>query len=187
MNPEHVLPEELSFTHHDAQQVQLATFRDSLGHPVREWPKMLLPSTTVIVVEDLHVFPWNVLVHQRADNRHWGFPGGAQEAGESIQDCAIRECHEESGYHVHLYQLTSLDSDPTHGAIVQYQDGSVQYTNLTFVATVLSGTLRVSHESLAVHWASIHNLPQPFLVTHLWRLHQALMHFHEPKGHTSFR
>lgn len=186
MNPEHILPEGFSLTY-GIRQTQLATFRDSLGHPVRIWPKVLLPSTTVIVVEDLYAFPWNVLVHQRADNQHWGFPGGAQEVGESIQDCAIRECEEESGYLVHLYRLTSVDSDPMHGAIVQYQDGPAQYTNLTFVATVLSGTLRVSRESLAVRWASIHDLPAPFLDAHLWRLHQALMHVHESKGHTSFR
>ena len=186
MNPEHVLPEGLSLTH-DVRQTQLETFRDSLGQPVRQWPKVLLPSATVIVVEALDTFPWVVLVHQRTDNQHWGFVGGRQEIGESIQDCAIRECEEESGYHVHLHRLTSLDSDPMHGAIVQYQDGPFQYTNLTFVATVLNGTLQISQESLAVSWASIHNLPQPFLATHLWRLHQALMQFFEPRIHTSFR
>ncbi len=186
MNPGHLLPEELSLAH-GVHQTQLATFRDNLGHPVRQWPKALLPSTTVIVVEDLETFPWVVLVHQRTDNQHWGFVGGAQNIGESIQDCAIRECDEESGYRVRLHRLTSLDSDPMHGAIVQYQDGPAQYTNLTFVATVLSGTLRVSCESLAVHWASIYNLPQPFLATHLWRLHQALMQRHKPKSSTSFR
>ena len=186
MNPEYLLPEGFSLAH-DAHQTQLETFRDSLGQPVRQWPKALLPSTTVIVVEDLSAFPWIVLVHQRADNQHWGFLGGAQEAGESIAACAIRECEEESGYRIQLHQLTSIDSDPIKGAIAQYEDGAIHYTNITFLATVLSGTRKVSNESLDVRWHSIHNLPYPFLDVHKWRLHQALQVYFEPNFHVPVR
>ena len=40
-----------------------------------------------------------ILFCRRTDGTGWAFPGGAQEDGESIQRCAIRECLEETGYH----------------------------------------------------------------------------------------
>ncbi len=171
MNPEHLL----------------ATFRDSLAQPVQQWPKALFPSATVIVVEDLDASPWTVLIHQRSDNHHWGFLGGRQEIGESIAACAVRECHEESGLDVTLLRLTSVDSSHQNGAIVQYVNGPIQYTNVTFLATVLRGTCRLSDESLALWWKSIHDLPSPFLDVHLWRLKQAWLSYFEPKRPVSFR
>ena len=160
------------------------TFRDSRGMPVPQWPSLLLPSATVIVVDqsvmghqERHHGPWRVLVHQRADNCWWAFPGGRQEIGESIQACALRECEEETGYRVRLEQLVSVDSDPCHGAVVVYPDDNIiQYTNLTFLATIVGGTLRCSEESREIRWVMTDVLPVPFLPSHLWRLTMAQHH-----------
>lgn len=157
-------------------------FRDSRDLPVPP-PSHLLPSTTLLVLDPSPVAAllaqpgaWRVLVHQRADNGWWGFPGGAQELGESLVRCAIRECLEETGYTIALDRLVCVDSDPLQGACVYYATHrrTVQYTNLTFLAHVVSGTLRCSPESRQVCWVPGDTLPQPFLPTHSWRLMQAL-------------
>lgn len=38
-----------------------------------------------------------VIQHSNYSGGHWGFPKGAVEPGESVQDAAIREVHEEVG------------------------------------------------------------------------------------------
>lgn len=158
---------------------KLATFRDGRGYPVVQRPSRLVPSATVIVCERFQglparlAWPCCVLVHQRADNAWWGFPGGQQEIGESIMHCAVRECYEETGLTVALVRLVCVDSDPTLGAIVAYPDQVIHYTNVTFLAYVLHGTLHGSAESLQLQWVSSQNLPTPFLLSHAWRLAQA--------------
>ena len=50
-----------------------------------------------------------LLVRQEYDGkRTWGMIGGAMEAGESIEECALREAHEETGLHVRLPRLTEV-------------------------------------------------------------------------------
>jgi ADP-ribose pyrophosphatase YjhB (NUDIX family) len=39
----------------------------------------------------------------------WGFNGGALEAGETIQECVVRECNEELGLRVHPRRLIAVD------------------------------------------------------------------------------
>lgn len=156
--------------------IKLATFRDSRGLAVPEWPVAVIPSTTVIVtmggMYDTHCGV--VLVHQRPDNEYWGFVGGIQEVGESIEACARRETLEETGLVVRLRRLVCVDSDPCQGAIGLYPAGPCQFCNLTFLATVTSGVERPSHESLQLAWCHPACLPEPFLPTHAWRLSQAM-------------
>lgn len=158
------------------RQTQMRGWRDSRGMPVTQWPQQLLPSATVIIVETFGVYTvtdWNILVHQRRDNGYWGFVGGRQEIGESIQECAMREAREETGLDVHLCHLTSIDSHPEHGSVVCYPDGNiVQYTNMTFLAIPKGGTLQCSHESFVVTWCRMNELPKPFLPSHMWRMQQ---------------
>ena len=161
------------------QQKQLDNFCDGRGYAVKEWPKCILPSVTIIMPHGNHWNeggPWNVLCHLRSDNGFWGFPGGAQNIGESIVQCAKREMLEETGVHAHILGAVALDSDPCKHAICSYDDGTVQYTNVTFLATWITGDLMPSDESLFLRWCHTDNLPQPFLKSHRWRLHQAMAH-----------
>src|SRR3990167_9065612 len=148
---------------HDAS---LTSFVDSCGKPVSCWPSKLLPSTCVLVTRVTR-HAQQLLCHLRSDNVCWGFLGGAQHIGESIEDCAIREVEEESGLHVTLTHLLCVDSDPRHGSINVYPDGHiVQYTCVSFAAEVLPTspkTLRCSPESLALRWCRLDQLPSPFL------------------------
>lgn len=159
------------------RQTQMRAWKDSRGMPVTQWPQQLLPSATVIIVENIENYQmhqWKMLIHQRADNGFWGFVGGRQEIGESIQECAVREAKEETGLDVELEYLTSIDSHPEYGSIVCYPDGNaIQYTNMTFVARAISGVLRCSEESTGLQWCVPDNLCHPFLPSHAWRLQQA--------------
>lgn len=160
---------------------------DNCGRPVTTYPKALRPSTTLLIARGLHLreYAWRAagslscalsldfVVHQRADNHHWGFPGGAQEIGESILDCARREAFEETGLDIQVVGLVCVDSDPTTGAICTYTDGCVQYMNMTFLCVPLGDeSLRCSDESLRLMWCAAPAFPGPFLKTHRWRFDQ---------------
>jgi 8-oxo-dGTP pyrophosphatase MutT (NUDIX family) len=163
----------------ETRRQRLRQFRDSCGHPVTQWPGRIVPSATVIIVRGApaqDAIPWQVLCQRRSDNGWWGMPGGAQEPGESIEECAVREALEETGLHIHLHGAVCVDSDPCHYAVCTYPNGIVHYTNVSFLASGEGDALVVSAESLALEWHSMHALPQPFLLNHLWRLEQAWAH-----------
>ncbi len=193
LNPEHLMPASahprVSLTEApdaipqrleqgQTQHERLSTFRDSRGEPVAQWPKRLVPSVTVIILHGSHwqetPAMWTVLCQQRSDNGWWGFPGGAQESGESLIACAKREVMEETGLDIYFHGAVCVDSDPQRHAICTYNDGTVQYTNTTFLASIIAGVATVSPESLQLRWCSIDMLPQPFLRNHEWRLAQAM-------------
>jgi 8-oxo-dGTP pyrophosphatase MutT (NUDIX family) len=56
----------------------------------------------------------------------WGFTGGALEAGESLEECAIREAFEELGLKVRLLRLIAV------GQFIEA--GALQGIGLTFLA-----------------------------------------------------
>ena len=118
-----------------------------------------------------------VLVHQRADNGFWGFPGGALEHGESVLEALGREITEETGLVIpaEAWTLTGIYSRPDQWGCNRYQDGTIiHYCCLSF-RTVLSPALFAvplccSVESRALRWALPGDLPRPFLPGHLLRL-----------------
>ena len=173
-----------------AQDARLRTFRDSTGKAVRQWPKRVAIGTALIIPYGAHFReggPWQIVIHQRTDNQRWGLPGGAMEIGESIGKCAIRECYEETGLTIHLIGVSSIDSDPETNSICQYPDGNViQYCNVTFIGSIISGTLRKSEESIHLKWCSTNNLPDGFLPLHKWRIEKAIENIKDIKYNIAF-
>ncbi|WP_444684507.1 NUDIX hydrolase [Alkalicoccus luteus] len=54
---------------------------------------LIVTGATVIVLNDNH----ELLFQHRSDTKEWGFPGGAMEPGESLEQTAARELLEETG------------------------------------------------------------------------------------------
>jgi 8-oxo-dGTP pyrophosphatase MutT (NUDIX family) len=162
------------------RQTKMRDWRDSRGERVRRWPDAVRVGTAAILLhpDDAQQNYWpRVLVHQRADNGYWGFPGGTLEVGETLLSCLVREAQEETGYIVEPLRLICVDSDPSQHAILQYPDGNVIHgCNLTFTCRILGGIETCSDESIELRWVAPERLPEPFLPAHLWRLQQALAH-----------
>ena len=158
------------------EAANLPKFLDSRGIPLPSMANKILPSATVVIVR--RVPHMEVLIHRRADNAHWGLIGGVQEIGESILQCVAREAKEETGYDIWISPcnpLACVDSDPEQYATCVYPDGNViQFCNLTFLAVVIGGDMRLSQESKELRWVRPDDLPEPFLPAHIWRLKNAL-------------
>ncbi len=69
-----------------------------------------------------------LIVQQEFDGRRtWGSLGGGLEYGESIEECAVREAHEESGLHVRLVRLLWVDQF--------WRAGEFEHVGFVFLAT----------------------------------------------------
>lgn len=112
-----------------------------------------------VIVEDGR---GGILLEKRADCGWWGLPGGRVEVGESIQQTAEREIAEETGLRVAVHRLLGVYSE-TPGRIITYPDNGdvVHKIDLVVVARILSGSLRLSHESERLEFRTAADLPTP--------------------------
>jgi 8-oxo-dGTP pyrophosphatase MutT (NUDIX family) len=157
---------------HDERRLQ--DWRDSTNARLAHWPDRLLVSTCAIILDEAGE---QVLVHQRSDNGWWGFPGGAVECGESVEQGLVREVREETGLVVTPDRLVGIYSDPAAYGCNQYPDGHIiHYCCVCVLCRVAPGDsrLRCSAESLRLKWVRWTALPGPFLPAHRRRLHDTL-------------
>jgi len=116
-----------------------------------------------------------VLLHQRADNGHWGIPGGSIELGESVTAAAVREVREETGHIVEVRRIVGVYSDPGLHQVVCYPDGNVvHYVTVVLECAVVGGEPTLCDETLALAWCAPDDLPEPFVPSHRIRLADAL-------------
>jgi len=105
----------------------------------------LQQSAAVILIKDN-----KALILQRGDTApwepgKWNLPGGTKDNNESIIDCAIRECEEETGLTPSNLKLISTE----------YKDNwSVNF----YVSNVFTGELSLCHESKDYAWVNITEL-----------------------------
>ncbi len=139
---------------------------DNFGNPMDKMPDEIFPSAAAILFNEDRS---EVLLQRRIDNASWALPAGRMDIGESIAECAIRECEEETGLTTRIKRLVGVYSDPTNYAILRYPNGhSVQYVSSVFEVEYVSGEVKVSEESTAVEWFPVGALPEQ--VSHSTRL-----------------
>lgn len=85
---------------------------------------------------------------------HWAFPSGFVDAGEVLEDAAVREVLEETGVHVAIDRLVGAWSGP---------DSAVVF--LAYAGHVTGGEAAPGDEALAVDWFALDALP-PLAFSH---------------------
>ena len=116
-----------------------------------------------------------LLLMQRADNGHWGLPGGYVERGESVTAAAAREVFEETGVEIAVGRLVGVYSDPARQVIAYPGGDRVQAVNLCFEARPIGqGEPTTPEETLATGYFASDALPDPLVPIHEIRIKDAL-------------
>jgi ADP-ribose pyrophosphatase YjhB (NUDIX family) len=115
-----------------------------------------------------------ILLTRRTDNGRWCLPGGAVEAGESVEETCVREMREETGLEVRVTRLIGVYSSPHF--IVEYADGNRwQFISLSFEAEILGGELGLSNETTEFGYFTPDEIRQMDLMdNHVQRIADAL-------------
>ena len=86
---------------------------------------------------------------------HWSLPGGAQEIGETICECAARELREETGL-----TAKSLQFLTTRDRITRDVGGNIthHYVLSTFLVNEFTGTALAGDDAVEIGWFMIDEL-----------------------------
>ncbi len=117
-----------------------------------------------------------ILLIQRADNAHWGLPGGHVEPGESVAQAAAREVLEETGCEIEVGRLIGVYSDPERQTVESSNGERSQFVNLCFEARVIGeiGAPTTPEETLDSGFFPPDGLPEPFVPIHTIRIEDAV-------------
>jgi ADP-ribose pyrophosphatase YjhB (NUDIX family) len=107
-----------------------------------------LHKTVVAAFVFIQKFETILLVKQGYGEQYWSLPGGVMEAGESIDQAAIREVKEETGLDIRLGKLIGGYSKPGEGALA-----------LMFKGFIDSGELQADNEVIEVRYFPLANPP----------------------------
>ena len=99
-----------------------------------------------------------ILLERRSDCGWWGMPGGRVEAGETVEQAAIREVFEETGLTVRITGFVGMYSEPD-GRIVTFPDNVVHLVDAAVTAEIVSGELTKSSESEELRFFLPQELP----------------------------
>ncbi len=118
----------------------------------------------------------DILLIQRADNEHWGLPGGHVEPGESVAQAAAREVLEETGCEIEVGRLIGVYSDPERQTVESSNGECSQFVNLCFEARVTGeiGPPTTPEETLNTGFFPLDALPEPFVPIHTIRIEDAV-------------
>jgi 8-oxo-dGTP pyrophosphatase MutT (NUDIX family) len=121
--------------------------RDYWQDPRAPKPTSRKPSASAFVTDDAGA----ILLIRRTDTGQWTIPTGGLKKGETISQCAIRECEEETGLRVEVTGLVGVFSTPDH--VIAYGDGEVrQPVNVCLRARVAGGTAAATSEASEIRW-----------------------------------
>lgn len=120
---------------------------DYWDDPEAPKPTSRKPSASVLVRNSAG----EILLLRRPDSGRWTIPTGGLQKNETLTQCAIRECREETGLDIEITALIGVFSDPRH--VSAYPDGEVrQPVNACFSARPIAGTLTTTEEAAEVAW-----------------------------------
>jgi 8-oxo-dGTP pyrophosphatase MutT (NUDIX family) len=121
--------------------------RDYWQDPDAPKPTSRKPSASVYVTDNAGA----VLLIRRTDTGQWAMPTGGLKKGETISQCAVRECREETGLDVEVTGLVGVFSTPDH--VIKYGNGEVrQPVNVCLRATVTGGHAAPTDEASEIRW-----------------------------------
>ena len=121
---------------------------DYYDDPAAPAANSIVPSANVAVVDDAG----RILVIHRTDNDNWALPGGAQDFGESLPQCGVRETKEETGIDCEITGLVGIYTDPKHVIHYTSNDEVRQEFSVLFTARAVGGEVAASDESREVLW-----------------------------------
>lgn len=122
---------------------------DYWDDPAAPEPTSRKPSASVIVRNSAG----DLLLLRRPDTGRWTVPTGGLKKNETLTQCAVRECREETGLIVEITALVGVFSDPRH--VSAYPDGEVrQPVNACFASQVIGGALTATKEASEVAWVA---------------------------------
>ena len=105
------------------------------------------PSAAAFVLRD-----GAILLTRRSDNGNWSMPGGAQDPGESMTTCAVRETLEETGIHIRPTGVAGIYTDPRHVVHYTSDDEVRQEFTIVYRADYVGGDATTSSETTQVEW-----------------------------------
>lgn len=111
---------------------------------------------TVIVMNENN----EILLNLRTDTNTWGIIGGGMELGESLEETAARELHEEAGLTAEHFILLGVLSG--RELYFRYPNGDETYTVIALYKAVgISGTLQINDdESRRLQYFPMTHLPE---------------------------
>ncbi|MDQ3004091.1 MAG: NUDIX hydrolase [Chloroflexota bacterium] len=122
-----------------------------------------------------------LLIQERADDK-WAMPGGWADLGNSPASVAEREVFEESGFHVKAEKVVAVIDANRIQPLEFYHAYKI-----IFLCKLLDGEPHISHETLAVDFFDLDNLP-PLSVyrTNEDMLREVFAHVQDPDRPTAF-
>jgi ADP-ribose pyrophosphatase YjhB (NUDIX family) len=122
-----------------------------------------------------------LLVQERMDGR-WAMPGGWADLGNAPASVAEREVQEESGYEVKAEKVIAV-LDANRIEPMEFYHAF----KIIFLCQLTGGEPRISHETLAVDFFDLNNLPPLSLYrTDESMIREVFAHTHDPSRRTAF-
>jgi len=125
--------------------------RNLVGHK----PVMMV-SACALIIDDKN----RLLLQLRKDNNYWGYPGGAVELFEKVEDAAKREILEETGLIINELELFSVESGEKRH--YTYPNGDeVSIIEIVYVCNYFEGQLKIQKtEVIKQQFFEIDSLPE---------------------------